>query len=96
MKIKSVKNDVAGGYNVVADEVIVDDVVLDFRTLSVPNDPANRDYGAVQRWIAAGNTPDAADAPPMAPTLTQAITDRRATDPVLDDLFKRTEALEAV
>lgn len=94
MKIKSVKNDVAGGYIVVADEAIKDDVVLDFRTISVPNNPANRDYQAVQRWIASGNTPDAADAPPTAPTLTRAMADRRATDPVMDDLFKRIEALE--
>ena len=28
----------------------------------IPNDPKNRDYIAYQQWVAAGNTPEAADA----------------------------------
>ena len=34
--------------------------------LSVPNDPENRHYRAVQEWIAAGNAPDVADPEPVA------------------------------
>ena len=30
-------------------------------TMSVPNDPANRDYADVLAWIAEGNTPLPAD-----------------------------------
>ncbi len=30
-------------------------------TMSVPLDPANTDYQAVQEWVAEGNTPQAAD-----------------------------------
>lgn len=32
----------------------------------VPNDPRNRDYLAVQAWLAAGHTPEAADVPSLA------------------------------
>ena len=30
-------------------------------TMSVPLDPANTDYQAVQEWVAEGNTPEEAD-----------------------------------
>ena len=30
-------------------------------TMSVPLDPANTDYQAVQEWIAEGNTPEEAE-----------------------------------
>tara|TARA_R110000803_G_scaffold53040_3_gene108924 strand:+ start:941 stop:1108 length:168 start_codon:yes stop_codon:yes gene_type:complete len=33
----------------------------DGRKWSVPLDPANTDYQAIQEWVAEGNTPQAAD-----------------------------------
>lgn len=30
----------------------------------IPADPANTDFAAYQRWLAAGNTPQPADPPP--------------------------------
>lgn len=36
-------------------------------TSFVPDDPGNRHYKAVQKWIAAGNTPDPADVPQPLP-----------------------------
>ncbi len=86
MHIASVKYGMAGGYEVSTGIG---------QTIHVPNDPENSDYIKVQAWINDGNTPDAADPAPVAPALVQAITDRRAGDPVIDDLFTRLEALEA-
>ena len=31
----------------------------------IPPDPANTDYAEYQQWLAAGNTPDPAPAPPV-------------------------------
>jgi len=31
----------------------------------IPPDPANIDYAEYQQWLAAGNTPDPAPAPPV-------------------------------
>jgi len=33
----------------------------------IPPDPANIDYAEYQQWLAAGNTPDPAPAPPTPP-----------------------------
>ena len=33
----------------------------------IPADNGNRDYSEYQEWLAAGNTPQAADIPPLAP-----------------------------
>ena len=38
----------------------------------VPLDPANKDYQAVQVWIAEGNTVDPYDPPPAAAAMTNA------------------------
>ena len=39
---------------------------------SIPPDPANIDYAEYQQWLAAGNTPDPAPAPPVVTPLTPA------------------------
>jgi hypothetical protein len=36
----------------------------------IPPDPANTDYAAYLEWVAAGNTPDPAPAPPAPVELT--------------------------
>lgn len=56
----TVKNIASGGYLVTTE---------DGRFFTVPNEPLNRHYQAVQDWIAAGNTPLPADPPPAPPTL---------------------------
>ena len=35
--------------------------VIDGKTMSVPLDPANRHYQAIQEWVAEGNTIEDAD-----------------------------------
>lgn len=49
---------------------------------SVPKNPAHRQARDVLQWIAAGNTPDAADPKPPPPTLSEGITDRLRGDPL--------------
>jgi hypothetical protein len=34
------------------------------QNISIPPDPANRDYAAYLEWVAAGNTPEPAPEPP--------------------------------
>ena len=34
----------------------------------IPADPDNRDFADYQRWLAAGNTPEPADPPPLPDT----------------------------
>ena len=36
-------------------------IVIDSQTLSVPLDPDNRHYQAIQEWVAEGNTIEEAD-----------------------------------
>ena len=37
------------------------DVTIDGQEMSVPLDPANRHYQAIQEWVAEGNTIEKAD-----------------------------------
>ena len=49
-------------------QLTASDVVI--RTLDqayIPNDPANRDRVAYDKWLAAGNVPDPATPPPPPP-----------------------------
>jgi len=41
----------------------VDSVLLIEQKTSIPFDPANSDYQAYLKWLAAGNTPQPADEP---------------------------------
>ena len=66
-----------GGYKVTLD---------DGNILSVPDDGGNRHYQAVQDWIAEGNTPDAADPKPSAPT----------TDEIYDQTIAGQQVLNAL
>lgn len=40
---------------------------------SIPNDPANQDYAAHLKWVAAGNTPTPVDVPTLAQAKTEQI-----------------------
>ena len=42
----------------------------------IPPDPANADYAAYQKWLAAGHTPEPAD--PIVPVVPQSVTMRQA------------------
>ena len=57
MNIQTVKKNVIGG-EVVSYQVTQQDSNL---VLSVPLDPANTDYQAIQEWVAEGNTIAEAD-----------------------------------
>jgi len=60
----------------------------------VPVDPDNRDYAAVQRWIADGNTPADNDPAPVPDTDQESIEHRMDKDPMLRAMIKRMARLE--
>jgi hypothetical protein len=48
---------------------LTEDGVIDTETgASIPNAEGNRHWREYQEWLAAGNTPDPADPPPVEPT----------------------------
>ncbi len=54
--------------------------------LSMPNDPANRHYQAVQDWIGEGNTPAPADPePPFEPSEMDILLDALKTKSGIND-----------
>ena len=52
----------------------------------IPPDPANTDYAAYQEWLAAGNTPLPAPAPPTPPEPPTAIEKLAAAGLTVEEL----------
>jgi hypothetical protein len=56
----------------------------------IPADNGNRDYREYQEWLAAGNTPQAADIPPLAP-----VTPTADLLAIIENLRERIALLES-
>lgn len=70
--------------------------VIDGRDLIVPDDPANSDRQAIQRWQDAGNTIEEAPPPPAAP-VPETISDRQFFQQLaVQQVITQDEALAAV
>jgi hypothetical protein len=47
--------------DIITEENVSINIVVDGQEMSVPLDPANRHYQAIQEWVAEGNTIEDAD-----------------------------------